>query len=263
MHSSGATWLACIVLLANLPTAHADEDRLAITISGFRPTSTTDVSANAPDVVGQSINFEDSFDLARERTRVRVDGMFRMAHRHRILFNYYNLQRRRSVTLDEDISFNGRDFSIDTDVTVKFNFALATLSYEYAFVETPTLTIGGSIGAHWASARAGIKADDTSLLEASTQASGGAPALGLRILSAPNEAWRFGGYVQAFKANVSDVDGRFTRAGVLAEYRFAKGVGAQIGYDWFQLKADYSKPSWDGKLDMRIHGPTAGLTFAY
>lgn len=250
-------------LFASVSVAHADDDTFAITISGFRPSSTTEVSANAPDVLGRSVNFEDSFNLAKERTRPRIDGMFRMADRHRLLFNYYNLQRRNSTTINEAISFGGEDFAIDTDVTAKFNFALATLSYEYAFVETPTLTVGGSIGAHWASAKASIAANDTSLLEASTQASGGAPALGLRFLSTPNEAWRFGGYVQAFKANISDVDGRFTRAGVLAEYRFTKGVGFQLGYDWFQLKADYAKPRWNGKLDLRIKGPTAGFTFAY
>lgn len=263
MKPTPAALLAGAALLASIPAAHADNDTFAITISGFRPNSTTEVSADAPDVMGRSINFEDSFDLAKERTRPRIDGMFRIADRHRLLFNYYNLQRRNSATLDEDISFGGEDFAIDTEVTAKFNFALATLSYEYAFVETPTLTVGGSIGVHWASAKASIAADDTSLLEASTQANGGAPALGLRILSTPNDSWRFGGYVQAFKADISDVDGRFTRTGVLAEYRFVKGVGLQLGYDWFQLKADYSKPSWNGKLDLRIHGPTAGFTFAY
>jgi hypothetical protein len=263
MNLSNATCLACLALLLNSSAALADDDQIAITISGFRPSSTTEVSANAPDVLGRSINFEDSFDLAKERTRPRIDGMFRMADRHRLLFNYYNLQRKRSTTLNESVSFNGQEFAIDTDVTAKFDFALATLSYEYAFVETPTLTVGGSIGAHWASARAGIKANDTSLLEASTNASGGAPALGLRFLATPNEAWRFGGYVQAFKADIDDIDGRFTRAGLLAEYRFTKGVGFQLGYDWFQLKADYAKPSWNGKLDLRIHGPTAGFTFAY
>lgn len=263
MHSSSAALLAGAALFAIASTAKADQDQFSITLSGFQPTSSTDVSANAPDTLGQTISFEDTFNLAKKRTRPRIDGMFRLGERHRLLFNYYNLQRKNSVTLDENVSFDGQDFAIDTDVTAKFNFALTMLSYEYAFVETPTLTIGASIGAHWASAKAGIKADDTTLLEASTSASGGAPALGLRILSTPTESWRFGGYVQAFKANIDDIDGRFTRAGVTAEYRITKGVGVQLGYDWFQLKANYEKPSWNGKLDLNIHGPTAGFTFAY
>ena len=85
----------------------------------------------------------------------------------------------------------------------------------------------------------------------------------LRVLGTPGEHWRFGGYVQAFKADVSDIDARFTRAGVYAEYRFVKNVGVQVGYDWFNLKADYAKTSWHGKLDLDIRGPTAGLTFAF
>ncbi|WP_440225191.1 hypothetical protein ACQQ2N_08045 [Dokdonella sp. MW10] len=256
--------LAAAVAAALAPVAaRADDDTFAITISAFRPTSETQVSAYAPDVMGQRVDFEDSFDLAKERTRPRVDGMFRIAERHRILFNYYNLARRNSAVLDEDISFDGQDFSIDTEVTAKFKFSLATLSYEYAFVETPKLTVGGAIGVHWAEAKASIAADDETLLEARTQAKGGSPAIGLRFLSTPNEQWRFGGYVQAFKANISDIDGQFVRAGVLAEYRFLKGVGVQLGYDWFNLDADYRKTSWNGNLDLTIRGPHAGMTFAF
>ncbi|MEO7199106.1 MAG: hypothetical protein ABIY56_02700 [Dokdonella sp.] len=263
MKSPLAALPVIVAALACSHSAHADNDKFAITLSAFRPASTTEISANGDNVMGQRIRFEDTFDLAKDDVRPRMDGMFRMGDRHRLLFNYYNLKRSRSAYLDEDLHFNGEDFSIDTEVTGRFALSLATLSYEYALVETPTLTVGASIGAHWLDTKVSIKADDESQLDARTRASGGAPAIGLRFLATPGEHWRFGGTLQAFKADVGKVDGKFERAGVNVEYRFAQGVGVQLGYDWFRLRADYRKPQWNGSLDLRINGPTLGMTFAY
>ncbi|MBN8482990.1 MAG: hypothetical protein J0L88_15500 [Xanthomonadales bacterium] len=251
------------VACASAPQARADDDRFSLTVSAFRPSSDTTLSAGSADVMGQAIDFEDTFSLGQRETRPRLDGMLRLGDRHRLIFNYYDLKRGHSAVLDEDIEFDGQVFPVDTDVSGRFDFTLATLSYEYALVETPTLTVGAQIGAHWAEVEAGVRSDGEPIVDAGTSASGGSPALGLRVLGTPGEHWRFGGYVQAFKADVSDIDARFTRAGVFAEYRFVKNVGVQVGYDWFNLKADYAKTSWDGKLDLDIRGPTAGLTFAF
>ncbi len=248
---------------AFITPAKADEDRFSLTVSGFRPSSDTTINAGAGDVLGRDIDFEDTFSPAREETRPRLDGMLRLGDRHRLIFSYYDLERSHSAVLEEEISFGGQTFAVDTEVTGRFDFTLATLSYEYALVETPTLTVGAQLGAHWAEARAGVRSDGEPIAEVGTRASGGSPALGLRVLGTPGEQWRFGGYAQAFKADVSDIDARFTRAGVFAEYRFAKNIGVQVGYDWFNLEADYAKTSWNGKLDLDIRGPTAGLTLAF
>jgi hypothetical protein len=261
--ATAARTLTALAIACTATTVVADDDRFSLTISGFRPSSNTEISASADDVVGQQIDFEDTFNLAQEETRPRIDGMLRLGDRHRLIFNYYDLRRSHSAVLDEEISFDGQTFAINTEVNGRFDFSLATLSYEYALVQTPTLTVGAQIGAHWAEAKAGIRSDGEPIADVSTRASGGAPAIGLRVLGTPGEKWRFGGYLQAFKADISEIDGRFTRAGVFAEYRVVKNVGVQVGYDWFNLKADYSKSSWSGALDLDIKGPTAGLTFAF
>lgn len=252
--------LACSGAVAAVPV---DEERLSLTISGFRPSSATTVSASADDVLGEAIHLEETFHLARRHTRPRLDGMLRIGNRHRLVFNHYDLERSRSIRLEEEIEFDGQTFVIDTEVGGRFDFTLATLSYEYAVVETPALLVGAQIGAHWAEARVGIRSDGEPLAEAAVRAEGGSPALGLRVLGRPGQHWRFGGYLQAFQADIGDVDARFTRAGVFAEYRFTPHLGLQLGHDWFRLKADYTKRRWNGRLDLQIKGPTAGLTFAF
>ncbi len=42
-----------------------------------------------------------------------------------------------------------------------------------------------------------------------------------------------------------------------------KSAGVQVGYDGFNLRANYAKTSRDGKLDLDIRGPAAGSTFAF
>ncbi|HNR91786.1 MAG TPA: hypothetical protein PKO41_05085 [Dokdonella sp.] len=252
--------LACTSLVA---PAHADDDRFALTASGFHPTSHTRVSADAGDLRGETLDFEDRFALARKTTRLRLDGMLRLGDRHRLVFNHYDLERRRSTVIDETIRYDGQTFPIDTLVSGRFDFSLSTLSYEYAVVETPSLRVGAQIGAHWARARIRIRSHGTPIADVHTRAEGGSPALGLRLLATPGGHWRLGGYVQAFKADIGNVDARFTRAGIFAEYRISTHLGAQLGHDWFKLDADYAKPSWNGRLDLVVRGPSAGLTLAF
>ena len=116
--------------------ARADDDRFSLTVSAFRPSSDTTLSAGSGDVLGRDIDFEDTFSLGQKETRPRLDGMLRLGDRHRLIFNYYDLKRSHRAVLDEDIEFEGQVFPIDTEVTGRFDFTLATLSYEYALVET-------------------------------------------------------------------------------------------------------------------------------
>lgn len=264
LHAPAASIAIVMLAGASLTApAHADDDRFALTVSGFRPASHTKVSAHADDVLGETLDFEDRFALARKATRLRLDGMLRLGDRHRLVFNHYDLERHRSTVIDETIRYDGYTFPIDTVVSGRFDFSLTTLSYEYALVETSSLMVGAQIGAHWAKARIRIRSEDTPIADVGTRAEGGSPALGLRVLATPGGRWRLGSYVQAFQADIGDVDARFTRAGVFAEYRIARHLGVQLGHDWFKLDADYSKPRWNGQLDLDIRGPTAGLTLAF
>jgi len=255
--------LAPILALAVASAAQADEDRFSLTISGFRPTSTTEFQGSSSAVPGETLNLEEDFDLARKATRTRIEGMVRLSERQRLTFVYYNINRKRSLAVDEEFSWNGQHYDIDTLITTRFEFSLATLSYEYAFLETPQWLVAGSIGAHWAEAQASIVAADTSLIDVKERTSGGSPALGLRVLATPVPRLRLSGYGQAFKARVDGIDARFTRAGLAVEYRVHDHLGLQVGYDWFKLSADYAQTYWSGKLDINIHGPTAGVTFAF
>ncbi len=251
------------MLAAAVPTARADEDRFSLTISGFRPTSTTEFEGSSSAVPGETLSLEEDFDLARKATRTRIEGMLRLTERQRLVFVYYNLKRKRSLAVDEEFTWNGQHYDIDTLVKTRFDFSLATLSYEYAFIDTPKWLVAGAIGAHWAEAKASISAEDTSLIDEKERTSGGSPALGLRVLATPTPRWRLSGYAQAFKARVDGIDARFTRAGLAAEYRIWDNLGVQLGYDWFKLSADYAQTYWSGKLDIAISGPTAGVTVAF
>lgn len=254
--------LLAVAAIAVAPSARADDDRLVLTVSGFLASSRTTVSADAPDVLGQPIHLEDTFDLTRRKVRGRVDGLLRLSERQRLIFSYARLQRSESARLDESFTYDGEVFDIDTVVRGRFSFRLATLAYEYALVETERVTLGASIGAYWADASVRLTADGYTA-DAGTRADGGSPALGLRLQWAPAADWRLAARAQAFKANAGKVDGHFARAGVFVERRFGEHLGLQLGYDWFRLRAKYAQPDWAGRLDLTIDGPTAGVSFVF
>ena len=80
----------------------------------------------------------------------RIDGMFRISNRQRLLFNYFKYDKDRRETLGQDISFGDVNVPSGSFVKGELKYQVASLVYDYSVVDTDTFDLGLQLGAEYA-----------------------------------------------------------------------------------------------------------------
>ncbi len=249
-------------------SAHAQEaDRFTLRLGAMQAEAESQFKGTA-DFAGNTYRYtSDRVDLGDD-TVPRVEGVFRFSERNRLLFNYFSYDKDKRHTLGEDIGLGDTTIPAGSFAKTKIQFDLASLVYDYAVVETPTVSFGLQIGAEWARLKGRVYAsagDD--VFDSRESEDGYAPVVGARFsANTEDRKWGFtvqGQYLDADWGDFNDYSGDITRANALVEYRFTPHFGLYAGYDWFKL--DVNRHYGDGSvgLDQRFKGPTAGITLAF
>lgn len=258
--------------LLAIPAAHAQEaDRFTLRLGALNAHAETTLSASTT-YQDQPYRFSETFDFGSEEWVPRVDGVFRMGDRHRLVFDYFNYDKKRRETLGEDISFDDTTIPAGSYAEAGLDFQLATLVYDFAVVENDSFSLGLQIGAEWAKAKATLVAEagDDRWTDSASE-DGYAPVVGVRFTARPGERWLLnlqGQYLDADWGDFNDYDGSITRANAIAEYRFNPNFGLFAGYEWYRLDVKRSV-SGDGirdgiaGWDQRFKGPVVGVTLAF
>jgi opacity protein-like surface antigen len=261
---------SCLAMAAMSATlaAHADDDRFTLRLGAMQ--------ADAQSTFSGNVLFDgNEYDYTSNRIDLdhsvvpRVEGAFHFGQRHRLLFNYFQYDKDRRYTLGQDVTFEDTTIPAGSSARAKAEFALGSVLYDYAVVETPTTSFGLQIGAEWARLKGRVSADDgTNSFDGSASENGTAPVVGARFaMNSQDQKWRFtvqGQYLNADWGDFGDYEGDISRANAIVEYRFTPHFGLYAGYDWFKL--DVKRNTGDNgsiELDQRFKGPIAGVTFAF
>lgn len=256
-----------LALLASTP-AYAIDDHFTLRLGAMQADS--DISLRgAVDFDGQAYDYEsERLDLGDD-TVPRIEGGFHFGDRHRLLFNYFQFDKDQSYTLDQDVDFGETTFPAGSEAQAEAQFDLASLVYDFALVETDTVSFGLQVGAEWAKLEGSaevVSGEDS--FEVRDDTDGVAPVVGARFsASTADRRWGFtvqGQYMDADWGDFGDYEGDLTRANALVEYRFTPNFGVFAGYDWFKLdvERDLDQDARAG-LDLRFKGPTVGVTLAF
>jgi hypothetical protein len=209
-------------------------------------------------VPGTTLDWERTFG-GGDVNRIRVDGQWRFAERHKLRLLGFDWTRSDERRIDEEIVWDGETFPVDAAVRAETEFAVYELAYEYAFLRRDTYEISGSFGVHLMDIEASLTADaaggggGTIGSEASTDAP--LPVFGLRGI------WRIGGDFwldaggQYFTISIDEYDGSLVnlRGALIWQPRSWAGIG--IGYDYFRVDADVDADSFRGSLEWSYDGP--------
>ena len=265
------TLCSCVLgALAMVPAfgAQADDNRFTLRLSAMQAKAETQFTARTTFDGDDHDSRSERFELG-DKTVPRVEGMFRLGHRHRLLFNYFRYSEDRDYVLGEPIDLGDIGIPAGSAASLDTDFDLGGLVYDFALVETPTTSLGLQIGAQRAKLSAHLRAtsDSDGIYNARQSESGNAPVIGVRLgLNSPDQRWRFvvqGQYLDANWGDFGDYDGDLTRANALVEYRFTEHFGVHAGYDWFELDLRESGADGMAGLDQRFRGPMAGVSFAF
>lgn len=263
------TGLALAALLAPLcAQAQSEADRFVLHIGAMQAEGQSRFVGDV-DVGGDEYEFtSDRIDLSDE-TVPRLEGMVRFSERNRLLFNYFRYDKDNRYTLTDDVVFDDTTIPAGSFAHLDTRFELGSAVYDFAVVETPTVSVGLQAGVEWARLKARARAEaGPASYDGSASEDGAAPVVGLRFsTNTADRKWRFtvqGQYLDADWGDFNDYTGDISRANAIVEYRFTEHFGVFAGYDWFKL--DINKDLDDGNrlgLDQRFKGPTAGVTLAF
>lgn len=249
-----------------LPAHAIDDDRFTLRLGAMSVDAQSELRG-ATEIDGNPISFNQDFNFGGKETVPRVEGQFRFSERNRLLFNYFNYDKDRRVTLGEDISYEDTTIPAGSFAKAEVEFEVASLVYDFAVAETDTFSWGLQIGAEYAKLEASAFAEaGDDQYRAKEVSDGYAPVVGTRLTWAPNENWRViaqGQYLNADWGNFDDYEGDLSRANALVEYRFTPNFGVHLGYDWFKLDVDQSGSDGVIGLKQEFKGPIAGITLAF
>ena len=206
--------------------------------------------------IGSEIDLEDDLNFDTEDTAFRLDGYWRFADRHRVMFVYYDLKRDSTAILTENIIIDDVLYPAGSEVKGGFDIWVLQLAYSYSVVQTQRGELGLSIGVHWPGIDFSLRAVDTGAEEA-TEADLDAPlpVIGVdgryRLLD-----WLYASArLQYFSLDYNEYDGTLIDSRVALEAWPVEWLGLGLGYAGFDLDFSVSDADWYGKLDYNYEGP--------
>lgn len=270
--------LAAVAVLGGmLGVAHAEErnplDARFIVDAGWFLMSTdmrVRVDGETADVVGSDVDFDDTFGIG-DLDRFRGEAAWRMADRHVLRAMYFQNNRSATRTLDRDVSFDGETFPLNASVAAASELAIAQLSYDYAFLHTPTYEVAAGIGVHYVDMALRLDGEITApggtitgTRGADATTSAPLPVVGLRGLWRFASSWYLTGQIQYFYVEIDPYEGSLIDLKASLVWQFADHVGAGIAYNDFGFRFDVEdEGSFNGRVRWDYGGAIAFVSVMF
>jgi hypothetical protein len=257
---------ACLCLVASLPAQAAGPDAFAnpfhLTLGTFLVNSDTEVQVDGKLNTGTPVDWEKTFGDEGDQTRVRLDGSWRFAERHRVRAMIFNTSRSDSREFEQDIEWDDEVFPVGARIKGEIDFAVYQVAYEYLFLRRESWELGASIGVHYTTFDAKLSA---------TVETPGGTGSGTRSADADLDAplpviglhgtWGLGydlwldATAQFFSLSIDEYSGNLQDYRVGLTWQPRSWVGVGIGYNVFKVDVDVDTSGFKGALDWKYDGP--------
>ena len=240
---------------AAMPWKHA-----AISIGGFWPIFDSDLRLDSETLGrGTTFDLEEALGLDKSGPRLRLGAFWRIAPRHMVDFEYYNMSREGLRIIDEQLQIGDSVFPINTQVASDIKFKVYRLSYGYSFWQDSKVDIAGQIGFFVGDLGLNFTAPAVSTENRSLFAP--LPVLGLRGAYAftPKLIGQAG--AQFFFLTPGDDEGFLFDFKTTLEYEVHKNIMLGLGYNFTRIDVDLNNDSNTTSLFYQWGGVLAYLKF--
>lgn len=272
MAPHGFRILAGSVLAAAAVSARADVpealDRVSLSAGGYYPTVDAAASANSGSVAGTKVDFQKDLQLDNHRTLPvgRLD--FLVFDNQGFSIGGYHYSRGASAMLERDVEFDGNDYQVGADVTARLQIDVLTGEWHWWFAPTALDVVGVGLGAVYYKVHGSIEGNfSVDGLSVSGHGAAGDDA----VAPLATLAWRhaFSPDCRAYAEfsgvwkNFGTIRGHQTNETVGVEYFPWRNLGFALEYEANDLDLKSAGASWDGRAQIRFHGPAAFVRVRY
>ncbi len=205
-------------------------------------------------VPGSEIDLEDELGLDDTSTIAQFDAVIRLNHFHRLEVGYFQISRSGLTTLPEDITFADQTFAAATDVASSFETKLLRIGYAFSLMNDDQKELGVMAGVHFPQFITRIEAPGAGQEEFS-KASTPLPVIGLHGSVALGAKMRLGARIQAFRMHFDHYEGTLNYATLDLQRRFGQRFSLGLGYNYYGFRLESREDKFDGRLQIRHHGP--------
>jgi hypothetical protein len=242
-------------------------DRFRLSAGFFVPITNTDLQVGIKgQVSGTPVNLEKDLGYDQGQLTFLANFQWRVSRRSRLNFNYYNIPRKATHTLDKDIVFKDSTYHFGTSVNTYFNTAIYQVSYGYAILSKPDYELGVMIGAHIVGAKAGIELNGPNV--------GGSRSSNFGVTAPLPDLGIWGGYtfsdrfavnldIDYLSLTVNNITGSIFAYNVLFMYKALDKLDISLGYSGLNFKLDAVKKGVEGNFKWGYNGPALGVTYAF
>jgi outer membrane scaffolding protein for murein synthesis (MipA/OmpV family) len=262
-------WSASIGLAYNAdifePAKHdgEQEPRFEIRVSAFFSSTDTVVIRDAANgEPGDEIDLEGVFGIADEQTVAQFDSIFRVAYYHRFELGYFELLRRSSNTLEQDISFGDKTFPAGTEIEVGSTSRILRFAYSYSLMRDEQKELGVSAGLSYTRFDTELIADTTQLSER-LRAKAIVPTIGVFGSLALGDKWRLSADINAFSMQFDRYDGFTAYANASLDRKFSDNIKAGIGFSFYGTRLEAKDTDLRGMFRSRQYGPKVTLAMTF
>jgi hypothetical protein len=244
-------------------------DRVSVWLGGYYAKTDTNIGASDPS--GQykgNVNLEHDLGFQDHKTVPRARLDFLIGDSQGFSFDYYSVNKSRTKTLSDAISYGGNDYSASASVRGKLDFDFGSAAYRWWFGHENDV-FGLGLGGAYYRVRAGISGQASvngeSVGEASTSSndSAWAPMLQLGWRHAFNDQWRMYFDASGVKKNGGRLSGHIYNGALGIEYFPWHNVGFGAEYGYTRIRLDQRKHDYDADLDMKLNGPSLFVRFRF
>jgi hypothetical protein len=258
-----------LTLLAT--AAHAEdylsptEERVRLSLGVIHLSNQTNIQIDSSTgVPGTPINAEDQFGLDKSDYEAKVQAMVRVSERHRLRFDYFDLDRTGQMTITQPIIF--RDVVLQPGDPLVSNLSIRTASftYEYSFLHGDRYELAGTLGISDTdiSARARVTTATRHVDQTEDQA-GPFPTLGLDGTFVISKRFYLDGRGEYLKVRVNDLDGSLEYLEFDAFYRLRPNIAFALGYNMVRAKLASTQAKQSGFFDFDTKGPEAFVRVSF
>jgi len=258
--------LAAAIALAGFGSsalAEGPQDRYWAELEYFFPTISSTARLDFPNtnIPGTQINLEDDLGLAdRKGTPYVLLGM-RLAERWRLEFEYYQLNRSSTLTINRNLQWGAVTFPASASVNTTFDTSIYRLTGGYSFYRTPQAEAGAAVGLHITDFKIALSGQGNGPAGLAFQSEQRdqlvpLPTVGLYGSYMLSDRWVLRGRVDYLTLNYQGYDGSLKNLLLALDWRFAKNWSAGLGYRFVDYQLESTKARFHGQVNYKFKGPT-------